>query len=122
MLETALAVIALGAVLVVALFFLRPKGAAVTPEAIADARARGATIVDVRSPSEFKGGHVAGAINVPVERVVGQPSAVGAQDKPVIVYCQSGMRSGQAAGALRAAGYEVIDLGPFARARQMLGG
>lgn len=122
MLETAIAVVALGAVIVVALYFLRPRGAAVTPEAVADARARGAAIVDVRSPSEFQGGHVAGAVNVPVERVVGQPSAVGPKDKPIIVYCQSGMRSGQAAGALRAAGYEVLDLGPFSRARQILGG
>ena len=115
--------ITLFVVCVVGLVFLlvRLRGGGASPEAVQAARERGARILDVRSPSEFSAGHVSGAANLPVDTILGDPSAAGAQDVPLMVYCQSGMRSSRAASALRAAGYEVLDLGGIGQARSLLG-
>ncbi|TVQ90000.1 MAG: rhodanese-like domain-containing protein [Deltaproteobacteria bacterium] len=115
--------ITLFVVLAVALVFLliRLRGGRVSPEAIQAARDRGARILDVRSPSEFSSGHVSGASNLPADRILNDPSVAGARDVPLMVYCQSGMRSSRAASTLRAAGYEVLDLGGIAQARSLLG-
>ena len=71
------------------------------------------TIVDVRTPAEFAGGHIQGAINVPNENI--GSSAVPALpdlDATILVYCRSGSRSAQAARKLLAVGYtNVIDFG-----------
>ena len=77
--------------------------------------AGGATLVDVRSPGEYASGHIEGALNVPVGELDGQLSRIP-KDKPVVVYCASGIRSSRAASALRAAGYaDVHDLGAMSR-------
>jgi phage shock protein E len=87
-----------------------------TPGVITGARARelvaaGATLLDVRTPGEFSGGHVSGAQNIPVETLPAGASKVS-KDKPVVVYCRSGARSARAASALREVGFtEVYDLG-----------
>jgi phage shock protein E len=91
-------------------------------EAVAALKARGARVVDVRSSDEFASGHVAGAVNVPVDTIVQKPASVGKKDVPVLVYCRSGARSARAASALQAAGYEVLDLGGYGAAKAALGG
>ncbi len=74
----------------------------------------GAKVLDVRTPEEFAGGHVPGAINIPVQVLGGRISEVGPKDKPVVVYCRSGGRSASAASMLKQAGYaEVLDVGPM---------
>ena len=68
-------------------------------------------LIDVRTPEEFAGGHIAGAVNIPVQELGARLSEV-AQDEPVVVYCRSGNRSAQAAQILDQAGYApVYDLG-----------
>lgn len=80
--------------------------------AIRDALERGALLVDVRSPGEFGGGHLEGAVNVPVDQIGAKAASLGGKDRPIVVYCASGMRSARAAGLLRGAGFgEVHDLG-----------
>lgn len=74
--------------------------------------AQGATIVDVRTPDEFRSGHVAGSINIPLDRIPDQLKKI-AKDKPVITCCRSGARSGAAADILKQAGYEVYNGGPW---------
>jgi phage shock protein E len=54
-----------------------------------------ATIVDVRTPGEFMGGHVAGSINIPMQEIVERMSEVKAMKQPIIFCCASGGRSGQ---------------------------
>lgn len=72
----------------------------------------GARLVDVRSPEEFAAGHVEGSTNIPVGEVEKRIAELGAQDQPIIVYCQSGVRSARAARILKSAGYRnVHDLG-----------
>lgn len=55
----------------------------------------GAFLVDVREPSEFAGGSVKGAINIPLGSVPNNLSQFKGKSS-VIVFCRSGNRSGQA--------------------------
>jgi rhodanese-related sulfurtransferase len=75
----------------------------------------GALLVDVRSPGEFAGGHLAGAINVPVDAIGARAEELAKKGKKIVVYCASGMRSSSAASALKRAGAEVFDLGAMSR-------
>ncbi|MFM7638052.1 MAG: rhodanese-like domain-containing protein [Crocinitomicaceae bacterium] len=54
------------------------------------------TIVDVRTVEEFRGGHVAGSINIPLQEVVARVEEIKALPQPIIFCCASGNRSGQA--------------------------
>lgn len=99
-------------------------GASADPEAAKAALAKGALLLDVRSAGEHAGGHLAGSLNVPVDQL---PGGIGKaaipKDRPILVYCASGMRSARAAGLLKQAGYaEVLDLGGIAKARAVVGG
>jgi phage shock protein E len=73
--------------------------------------AAGALLLDVRTPAEFAGGHVDGALNIPVQVLGQRLGDLGAKDREIVVYCQSGGRSARAATELRAAGFTVHDLG-----------
>lgn len=79
--------------------------------------ARGAPLIDVRTPQEFAAGHVEGAINIPVDQVGARLTEIknlaAGKDQTLVIYCRSGNRSAHAARALRAAGYEVVDFGPM---------
>ncbi len=68
-------------------------------------------LVDVRTPGEFKEGHIPGAVNIDLQRL-GQRLNEIPRDKPVVLYCRSGQRSSVAAGMLAQAGYDnIYDLG-----------
>lgn len=71
--------------------------------------AAGATLVDVRSPSEFAAGHAPGALNIPVSDLPRRLADVPV-GRPVVVYCRSGSRSASATRTLLSGGYEVFDL------------
>ena len=72
---------------------------------------KGALLVDVRRPEEFIGGHLPGAVNIPVKLLPQQLSSLSArQYKSAVVYCRSGSRSAQAASILRNNGWMVIDV------------
>lgn len=68
-------------------------------------------ILDVRTPEEFKEGHLEGAVLIPVSELEGRLSELSA-DKPIIVYCRSGRRSSDAANILVKNSFsEVYDMG-----------
>lgn len=76
----------------------------------------GAVLLDVRTPEEFAGGHIDGAINIPVQELDRRLDDVGARDRPVVVYCRSGMRSARAKATLKDAGFSAVhDLGGIGR-------
>ena len=79
-------------------------------------------VLDVRTPQEFGSGHVAGAINLPVDQVEKRISEVApAKDTPLIVYCRSGRRSAAAKEVLERLGYtQVQNFGAYESARQRL--
>lgn len=74
--------------------------------------AGGATLLDVRSQSEYDARHIEGAMLIPVDELAGRVAEVP-RDRPVVVYCRSGGRSARAAALLAGEGYEVHDLGPM---------
>jgi rhodanese-related sulfurtransferase len=61
-----------------------------------------ALVIDVREPGEFAGGHVPGAINVPLGRLAGH-SFGDLAGKEVVLVCASGRRSGMGCAALAGA-------------------
>lgn len=71
----------------------------------------GASIVDVRSPEEFRDGGYPGAVNIPLHLLDARMAEIP-KDRPVVLYCASGARSGMAARVLKKAGYaDVINAG-----------
>ena len=74
---------------------------------------RGAVIIDVRSPGEFRSGHLPGALNYPLDGIKGNIPALKKINKPLITVCRSGARSGMAKGILQSAGLEVYNGGPW---------
>lgn len=62
------------------------------------------TIIDVRTPAEFQGGHVAGSINIPLQEVQARLEEIKAMQQPIILCCASGARSGSAASFLKSVG------------------
>lgn len=69
----------------------------------------GAVLVDVRSPNQFKDGHVSGARNVPGDQVAaGAPALDKFKDKTVIVCCENGITSGAAARKLTELGFKDV--------------
>ena len=66
-----------------------------------------AVVIDVCEPTEFAGGHIAGARNIPLGQLQDKlPGAVKNKALPVILVCQSGGRSTRAQAVARKLGYE----------------
>lgn len=101
--------------LTAALIALAPPGAAtLPPPGVIDGataqrlQAGGVTVVDVRTPMEFQAGHVPGAINIPFDQVAARTAELGARDKPLLLYCRTGRRSGIAAAELVKQGFTAV--------------
>lgn len=72
----------------------------------------GAIILDVRSPQEYKKGHIKGSINIPLDGLRNNLGKLkGKEDKTVITCCASGMRSATAKGVLKAKGFKMVHNG-----------
>ena len=65
-----------------------------------------ATLVDVRTPSEVAMEPVQGAINIPLDEVPTRWEEFQAMPRPLVVFCRSGNRSGQALMFLASKGIE----------------
>ena len=64
------------------------------------------SIVDVRTPAEFMGGHVADSVNIPLNEVPQNLAEFKTMAKPIVLICASGMRSAQATQYLASQGIE----------------
>ena len=62
---------------------------------------KNATIIDVRTPEEFAGQHVPGAINIPLDQLSIRMDEIKDMPKPIVAYCRSGSRSGMAVGIMK---------------------
>ncbi len=68
-----------------------------------------AIVVDVGEPHEFKTGHIPRAINIPLAGLGGRVKELEKhKDKPIVLTCKTGNRSGRAAGILRKHGFEKV--------------
>jgi rhodanese-related sulfurtransferase len=63
-------------------------------------------VLDVRTPAEFAGGHLEGAVNIDIQSAdfAEQISALPL-DGDYVIYCASGNRSGVAIGQMEALGF-----------------
>ncbi|MBP6731447.1 MAG: rhodanese-like domain-containing protein [Chitinophagales bacterium] len=71
------------------------------------------TIVDVRTPGEFMGGHVAGSINIPLQEIQARLEELKALPQPIVLCCASGNRSGQATSFLKSHGINCTNGGSW---------
>lgn len=67
----------------------------------------GAIIVDVRTPAEYKSGHIKGSVNLPLDSL-GRNLSKLKKDKSIICCCASGMRSGSAKNILKSNGFNEV--------------
>ena len=67
-----------------------------------------AVLLDVRTPQEYREGHIPGSKNVPLQTLDKVRSVVENKDAELFVYCYSGARSRQAAAALGQMGYTNV--------------
>lgn len=63
-----------------------------------------AVIIDVRTPAEFMGGHVANSVNIPLNTLRDKLDEIKAVQRPIVLCCASGGRSGQATSFLKQEG------------------
>ena len=68
----------------------------------------GAVLLDVRTPEEYAGGHIAGSRNLPLQVITQVEDEIPQKDTPVFVYCQSGGRSRRAAAFMEKIGYTCV--------------
>jgi phage shock protein E len=88
--------------------------------AILQAMEKGAVIIDVRNPNEFKQGHIQGSKNIPVNEIRSKVEMIRKWNKPVITVCLSGGRSAAAKSVLSSAGIEVYNGGPWYSLRKIM--
>ena len=69
----------------------------------------GAVLLDVRTPEEYRSGHIPGSKNIPLQTIDSVSTIVENKDTSLYVYCQSGARSRQAAGLLQQMGYTNVN-------------
>jgi phage shock protein E len=77
------------------------------------------TIVDVRTLSEYQGGHAAHSINVPLHEISKRIEEIKKMKTPVILCCASGGRSAQAAHFLTSNEIDCIDAGSWVAVRSL---
>ncbi|WP_309569861.1 rhodanese-like domain-containing protein [Deinococcus sp.] len=71
---------------------------------------QGQVVLDVRTPAKFTEGHIASAVNLPLDQVQARAAEVPS-GQPVYVICRSGARSAQASAILKKAGKDVRNVG-----------
>ncbi len=82
--------------------------------------ARGAIVIDVRTPEEFRSGHLRGAINIPLDHLQSQLTTLKKKNAPLITVCRSGARSKAAADILRKNGLEAYNGGGWTSLRSKI--
>ncbi len=66
---------------------------------------KGAVLIDVREPEEYRSGHIPNALNIPLGYIQRLPAE---RETPVFVYCLRGSRSRHAVAVLRKAGFKKV--------------
>ncbi len=64
-------------------------------------------IIDARQASQFEAGALPGAVNIEWRQALARRHDIP-RDRPVLIYCHTGMLSAQAAFALRVAGWDNV--------------
>lgn len=67
-------------------------------------------LIDIREIYEYTTGNVPTAKNIPMGELLENPLAYLKKEKKYYIMCQSGMRSARATKALKAAGFDVVNV------------
>ncbi len=69
-------------------------------------------LIDVREAAEWANGHLDGAVNIPLGRLLSQDDVLDYIESSdlIVVYCQHGVRSARAVSFLQANGFEALNL------------
>ena len=81
---------------------------------------KNAVIIDVRTVGEFQSGHIKNSKNIPLNTISSKIESIKSLNKPVIVCCQSGIRSSQANSILKNNGIESMNGGGWMGLRDKL--
>lgn len=68
----------------------------------------GAVLLDVRTPDEYRQGHIPVSKNVPLQSIDKVTVMINNKATPIFVHCLSGARSRQAAVILKQLGYTNV--------------
>jgi rhodanese-related sulfurtransferase len=72
-------------------------------------RKKGLKVLDVRTPGEYKAGHIAGAINIDItDRSFGEKIEKLNKEIPYLIYCRSGVKSMSAARYMSKLGFKEM--------------
>ncbi|MFL6202905.1 MAG: rhodanese-like domain-containing protein [Thermoanaerobaculia bacterium] len=63
-------------------------------------------LIDIRTDVEYAAGHISGARHIPLADIQRESTHLD-KDQPVVIYCRSGNRSGPAAEAFSASGWNA---------------
>lgn len=81
----------------------------ITKDELQQYEKNGAIIVDVRSPQEYKEGHINGAICIPEYDIKKEAENIlKNKNENIIVYCSTGQRSKKAQERLKKMGYNNV--------------
>lgn len=79
------------------------------PADFKERRSAADVVIDVRTPGEYAGGHLSGALNMNVAGPEFRRRVSGLdRNKTYYLYCRSGSRSGSAAQVMRGMGFEKV--------------
>ena len=91
-----------------------------TKEKVKNLLDNGALIIDVRTPDEYRGGHIKESVNIPLNLIPKKANELKRKNKSIVVCCRSGARSGMAASQLKQAGIEVENGGAWNSVQAMM--
>ena len=66
-----------------------------------------ATLIDIRTPAEYRDGHIPGVVNIPLDELEKRLSEIP-KDKKVVLICRTGNRSAQGTKMLRSKGFANV--------------
>ena len=87
-----------------------PAGASVdvsVDEALRLWQAKEAILIDVRTPAEYREGHIPGVANIPLDELEKRLGEIP-KDKKVVLICRTGNRSAQGTKLLRSKGFDNV--------------
>jgi phage shock protein E len=76
--------------------------------AVTEALRKNAVIIDVRTPNEYDQGRILQSVNIPVDKIRANFERIKSMNRPVVLCCASGSRSGQACRELKAMGLKEV--------------
>ena len=81
---------------------------------------KGAVILDVRTEKEYRTNHISEALHIPLQKLEHRLDDIAQLNRPIVVYCTSGIRSAQATRLLKSYNIDAINGGGIAKVKAAL--